>query len=119
MAKNSNYETNDDLEDKKPSVSASDFAVPVIDLTGVHKDALSRERVVEEIKDAAEKWGMFQVINHGVPLTVLEEIKDGVVRFHGDDPEVKKSYFSRDHTKTFDYFNSFEREDLSVGNWRD
>ncbi|KAL0697288.1 hypothetical protein Bca4012_053410 [Brassica carinata] len=101
------------------SLGKNDFSVPIIDFAGVHADALSRERVVEKIKDAAEKWGIFQVINHSVPLTVLEEIKDGVIRFHEEDPEVKKSYFSRDNTKTFNYFNSFEREDLSVGNWRD
>ncbi|XP_009111109.1 1-aminocyclopropane-1-carboxylate oxidase homolog 7-like [Brassica rapa] len=120
MAKNSNDdETKDGLDNKKPFVSASDFSVPIIDFAGVHADALSREGIVEKIKDAAEKWGMFQVINHGVPLTVLEEIKDRVIRFHEEDTEVKKSYFSRDYTKTFNYFNSFEREDLSVGNWRD
>ena len=120
MAKNPNDdETKDGLDNKKPFVSASDFSVPIIDFSGVHADALSRERMVEKIKDAAEKWGMFQVINHGVPLTVLEEIKDGVIRFHEEDPAVKKSYFSRDYTKTFNYFNSFELEDLSVGNLRD
>ncbi|KAF8081181.1 hypothetical protein N665_0902s0034 [Sinapis alba] len=107
VAKNSNDETKDAtgaLEDKKPFVSASEFSVPIIDLVGVHVDALSRGGIVEKIKDAAEKWGIFQVINHGDPLSVLEEIKDGVVRFHEEDPEVKKSYFSRDYTKTFNYF---------------
>lgn len=107
------------LDDKKPSVSASGFSVPVIDFAGVHVDAVSREGVVEKIKDAAEKWGIFQVINHGVPSSVLEEIKDGVVRFHEEDPEVKKSYFSLDFTKTFIYHNNFELYSSSSGNWRD
>ncbi|CAH8300748.1 unnamed protein product [Eruca vesicaria subsp. sativa] len=119
MAKNSNDETKDNLDGKKPSDSASDISVPIIDFTGVHEGSLSRERVVGKIKDAAEKWGIFQLINHDIPLTVLEEIKDGVVRFHEEDPEVKKSYFSPDNTKTFNYLNSFEREDVSVGNLRD
>lgn len=107
------------LEDKKPSVYASVFSVPIIDLASVHVDATSRERIAEMIKDAAEKWGIFQVINHGIPLSVLEEIKGEVVMFHEQDPEVKKSYFSRDFTKTFNYHNSFERYSSSVGNWRD
>ncbi|KAJ4872072.1 1-aminocyclopropane-1-carboxylate oxidase-like protein 7 [Raphanus sativus] len=100
-------------DDKEPSVSASGLAVPIIDF------AMPREGIVEKIKEAAEKWGMFQVINHGVPSSVLEEIKDGVVRFHDEDPEVKKTYFSRDFAKTFIYHNNFELYSSSAGNWRD
>jgi len=103
----------DALDDKKPT---SDFAIPIIDFAGVHK---SREAVVEKIKAAAENWGIFQVINHGVPLSVLEEIQNGVVRFHEEDPEVKKSFFSLDLTKTFIYHNNFELYSSSAGNWRD
>ena len=66
------------LSDKKPSLSSSDLAIPIIDFADVH---VSRPRVVEKIKDAAEKWGFFQVVNHGVPLSVLEEMRDGVRRF--------------------------------------
>ncbi|KAG2332650.1 hypothetical protein Bca52824_003830 [Brassica carinata] len=89
------------LEDKKPPASASDFAIPIIDFTGLCSDAASRECVVKKIKDAAEKWGFFQVINHDVPLSVLEEIKDGVRRFHEEDVEVKKSYFSANCPRDF------------------
>ncbi|VVB16603.1 unnamed protein product [Arabis nemorensis] len=62
-----------------------------------------------------------QVINHGVPLNVLEEIKDGVRRFHEEDPEVKKSYFSRDSAKKkFDYNSNFDLYSSSPSvNWRD
>ncbi|KAL1223735.1 1-aminocyclopropane-1-carboxylate oxidase-like protein 7 [Cardamine amara subsp. amara] len=107
------------VADKKSSVFASDFAIPIIDFACVLQDAVSRESVVEKIKDAAENWGFFQVINHGVPLSVLEEIKNGVVRFHDEDPEVKKSYHSRDFAKTFIYHNNFELYSSSAGDWRD
>ncbi|VVA89936.1 unnamed protein product [Arabis nemorensis] len=104
------------LSDKKPSVSSSSLAIPIIDFADL---AASREFVVEKVKDASEKWGFFQVINHGVPLSVLEEIKDAVVRFHDEDPEVKNSYFSRDFSKTFIYHNNFELYSSKNGNWRD
>ncbi|CAH8391821.1 unnamed protein product [Eruca vesicaria subsp. sativa] len=106
-------------DDKKPPVSASEFSIPIIDFTGVKKDAASREAVVKKVKDAAEKWGFFQVINHGVPLTVLEEIKDGVCRFHEEDIEVKKSYFSRDFSEKFVYHSNFNLYSSASLNWRD
>uniref|UniRef100_A0A1J3GZJ6 1-aminocyclopropane-1-carboxylate oxidase-like protein 6 n=3 Tax=Noccaea caerulescens TaxID=107243 RepID=A0A1J3GZJ6_NOCCA len=107
------------LADNKHFVSASDFAIPIIDFSGVHVDAASRKGVVEKIKDASENWGFFQVINHGVPLSVLEDIKDGVVRFHEQDLEVKKSYFTRETTKKFVYNSNFDLYSPSCVNWRD
>ncbi|KFK42777.1 hypothetical protein AALP_AA1G038100 [Arabis alpina] len=95
-------------------IPTSGFALPIIDLSA------PRELVVEKVKDAVEKWGFFQVINHGVPLSILEDVKDGVVRFHDEDPEVKKSYFTQDLTKKFIYHNNFELFSSSKsGNWRD
>ncbi|KAF3492853.1 hypothetical protein DY000_02051863 [Brassica cretica] len=105
------------LSDKKPSVSASDPTIPIIDFADVH---VSRERIVEKIKDAAGNWGFFQVINYGVPLNVLEEIQEGVRRFFEQDLEVKKSYFTRDAAKRFVYNSNFDlySSSLCVG-WRD
>ncbi|VYS70875.1 unnamed protein product [Arabidopsis thaliana] len=66
----------DTLPDKKHSVS--DLEIPTIDFASVNVDTPSREAIVEKVKYAVENCGFFQVINHGVPLNVLEEIKDGV-----------------------------------------
>ncbi|XP_010443716.1 PREDICTED: 1-aminocyclopropane-1-carboxylate oxidase homolog 12 isoform X2 [Camelina sativa] len=111
----------DALTDKKPSVSISDLEIPIIDFASVHVDKTSREAVVEKVRSAAETWGFFQVVNHGVPLNVLEEIKDAVRRFHEDDPEVKKLYFSRDAAKKKFFYNSnFDLYSSSSSvNWRD
>ncbi|CAN8301285.1 unnamed protein product [Cochlearia groenlandica] len=106
---------------KKPSPSVSDLEIPTIDFSSVHVDTSSREAIVEKVKYAAENWGFFQVINHGMPLKVLEEIVDGCLRFHEDDPEVKKSYFSRDFNKNkFVYNSNFDLYSASPSvNWRD
>ncbi|XP_071722573.1 gibberellin 3-beta-dioxygenase 1-like [Rutidosis leptorrhynchoides] len=39
--------------------------VPVIDLAG--------PRAIELIRSACEKWGVFRVINHGIPLDLLDQ----------------------------------------------
>ncbi|CAN8295661.1 unnamed protein product [Cochlearia groenlandica] len=107
------------LHDKKPPVSSSEFAIPIIDFSSLHVDATSRQGIVEKIRDAAGKWGFFQVINHGVPLKVLEEVKEGVQKFHEEDLEVKKPYFSRDFSKKFVYHSNFNLYNSSTINWRD
>ncbi|KAL1208502.1 1-aminocyclopropane-1-carboxylate oxidase-like protein 11 [Cardamine amara subsp. amara] len=112
----------DSLPDKKHSVSVSDLEIPTIDFATVHVDTASREAIVEKVRYAAENWGFFQVINHGVPLNVLEEIKDGVRRFHEEaDPEIKKSYYSLDFTKNkFVYSSNFDLYSSSPSlTWRD
>ncbi|CAN1806360.1 1-aminocyclopropane-1-carboxylate oxidase homolog 1 [Linum perenne] len=73
----------------------NDFVFPVIDI-GEGQD---RKLVVERIREASEKWGFFQVVNHGIAESVLEEMKSGVQRFHEQDLEIKKQFFTRDPTK--------------------
>ncbi|CAK7334846.1 unnamed protein product [Dovyalis caffra] len=51
-----------------PSIDPLDHeAVPIIDLTHPHALTLARK--------ASENWGMFQVINHGIPIHLLQELE--------------------------------------------
>ncbi|MCE3052041.1 hypothetical protein HAX54_051447 [Datura stramonium] len=71
--------------------------VPVVDLSGIEVED-RRKKIVDEIREASEKWGLFQLINHGVPPSVLEGMIDGARKFHEQDVEVKKEYYSPDPT---------------------
>ncbi|XP_022151816.1 1-aminocyclopropane-1-carboxylate oxidase homolog 1-like [Momordica charantia] len=93
--------------------------IPVIDLHHVDKDPLQREIAVERVREASEKLGFFQLINHGIPVSILEEMKDAVRRFHEQDTEVKKQYYTRDPTKPLIYNSNFDLYSAATANWRD
>ncbi|EOA39286.1 hypothetical protein CARUB_v10012295mg [Capsella rubella] len=94
--------------------------IPTIDLRGrVFEDVISRKNAVEGIKEAAAKWGFFQVINHGVSLDLLERMKEGVRNFHEQSPEVRKDFYTRDFSRRFMYLSNFDLFSSPAANWRD
>ncbi|XP_028127286.1 1-aminocyclopropane-1-carboxylate oxidase homolog [Camellia sinensis] len=95
------------------------FNFPIIDLTGIDKDPIPRREVVDEIREAVENWGFFQVVNHGVPESVLEEMKKGVHRFYEQDSEVRKEWYTRDVKKAAVYNSNFDLFSALAANWRD
>ncbi|CAL1377541.1 unnamed protein product [Linum trigynum] len=111
------------LLDHRPSVSAGDpnFTFPVIDLEseGVRSDPDKRNRIVERIRDASSNWGFFQVVNHGIPETLLDEMKAGVHKFHDQTVELKKQFYGRDPTKKVYYNSNFDLFDAPAASWRD
>ncbi|KAK3043442.1 hypothetical protein RJ639_002021 [Escallonia herrerae] len=83
------------LDGVKPDTGGSEFRVPVVDLG----DQTHHREVVEEVRRASETCGFFQVVNHGIPVGVMEEMLQGLRRFYGQDAEVKKQYYTRDVTR--------------------
>ncbi|CAN1279539.1 1-aminocyclopropane-1-carboxylate oxidase homolog 1 [Linum perenne] len=92
----------------RPTAAADDpnFVLPIIDLKGLSHDLEKRKQIVEQ-------WGFFHLVNHGIPDSLLQEMKAGVGRFHELDVEQKKQFFERDDpTKKIVYNTAFT-------NWRD
>ncbi|KAJ1395811.1 Oxoglutarate/iron-dependent dioxygenase [Sesbania bispinosa] len=104
---------------KASNLGNTEHIIPVIDLANVSKDPSIRQEIVSRIREASETWGFFQVVNHGIPLTVLEEIKNGVRRFYEQDTEVKKELYSHDQMRPFMYNSNFDLYSSPALNWRD
>lgn len=74
---------------------------------------------MDEIRVSADEWGFFQVINHGIPLSVLEEMIDSTRRFHDQDAEVKKELYSRDPMIKFRWETNYDFYLSRSANWID
>ncbi|KAL5542201.1 hypothetical protein UlMin_009911 [Ulmus minor] len=95
------------------------LSIPVIDLKDLPEDSIPRKEIVERVREAYEKWGFFQIVNHGIPVNVLEEMKNGVLKFFEQEDEIKKEFYTRDVSRKFVYNSNFDLFLASAANWRD
>ncbi|KAL8525147.1 hypothetical protein ACS0TY_014678 [Phlomoides rotata] len=98
--------------------SHSDLQVPVIDLGGIGGEDY-RRKIVGEVKRASKDWGFFVVVNHGIPVDVLDGMLDGVGRFHEQDIEAKKQFHSRGRIQKVKYASNVDLYRSRAANWRD
>ncbi|KAI5675101.1 hypothetical protein M9H77_06051 [Catharanthus roseus] len=103
-------------KDREPKFKKN---IPVIDLDGISTNSEIRREIVEKIREASEKWGFFQIVNHGIPQQVMDDMIDGIRRFHEQDNEIKKQFYTRDRTKSFRYTSNFVLNPKIACNWRD
>ncbi|PON33327.1 Oxoglutarate/iron-dependent dioxygenase [Parasponia andersonii] len=112
--------SDNDIENGSRSVFGdAKLRVPVIDLGGITKDSFRRREIIDSVREASENGGVFQVINHGIPQTVMEEMIDGVRRFHEQDTEVKKAFYTRDINKPLVYNTNNNLYSSKSADWRD
>lgn len=91
---------------------------PVIDLSEFHTNSL--ERIRYEVGQACREWGVFQVINHGVPTRLLEEMKDVGLKFFECPLEEKLQYACKSGSAASEGYGSrmLVKED-QILDWRD
>ncbi|OMO63683.1 hypothetical protein COLO4_32240, partial [Corchorus olitorius] len=89
--------------------------IPEIDFQGFESEPI-RTKIVDSIRDAAQTWGIFRMANHGVPVSIMENMLDGVRRFHEQPLEAKKAWYSRQERgqRIFD-----RNTNVKVAAWRD
>ncbi|XP_074267346.1 protein LATERAL BRANCHING OXIDOREDUCTASE 1-like [Silene latifolia] len=83
----------------RPKLSKiEDDAIPIIDLSPIayldHVPVSVRDQkidnLVAEIGSACEKWGFFQVVNHGVPFETVKNLENAAVKFFGQSKDEKR-----------------------------
>ncbi|KAA8549651.1 hypothetical protein F0562_001331 [Nyssa sinensis] len=90
-------------------------SIPIIDMSN-----WDNPKVAESICDAAEKWGFFQIVNHGVPHEVLDNVKDATQRFFGLSAEEKRKYSKeQSSTNNVRFGTSFNVQEEKALEWKD
>ncbi|PHU06549.1 Flavonol synthase/flavanone 3-hydroxylase [Capsicum chinense] len=66
--------------------------VPVIDISDI--DA-NEEKIVKAITEASKEWGIFQVINHGIPDEVIGNLQKVGKEFFEQVPQEEKEWIAK------------------------
>ncbi|KAK2368889.1 hypothetical protein P8452_56771 [Trifolium repens] len=100
---------------KKDSKPCNMSPIDLSKLNGTEHD-----KVVDEIVRAAETLGFFQVVNHCVPLKLMESVKDSAHKFFNMPPEKKVVYRqSVSPSLKMRYQTSFAPDIENVLEWKD
>ncbi|KAL0419789.1 UNVERIFIED_CONTAM: 1-aminocyclopropane-1-carboxylate oxidase11 [Sesamum radiatum] len=108
------------LPDRANSRDALHVQIPVIDFQGVAGNGTRRMQIVDEIRKASETWGFFQIVNHGVPASVMDGILESTRRFHEQPEEAKTDLYSSDGRRNVRFYTiNGHLKKPEVASWRD
>ncbi|KAK4771471.1 hypothetical protein SAY87_032003 [Trapa incisa] len=94
-----------------------DAAIPVIDLQGLHGD--NHSQVIQQIGQACEEYGFFQIKNHGVAEELVGRMMGVAREFFKLPEEERLKNYSDDPKRTTRLSTSFNVRTEKVSNWRD
>ncbi|CAK9152454.1 unnamed protein product [Ilex paraguariensis] len=87
--------------------------IPIIDLSD------PRSTVVDQIHHSASILGFFQVINHGIPMKVMDHVLSSVKSFHELPKTTRMQYYCRDMSRGAGYFTNSNLYESKTAHWKD
>ena len=97
-------------EHERPDITT--YHGPVPDIPVVDLSDTDRDRVVKAITGAAQEWGIFQVLNHGIPVEVIKELQRVGKEFFELPQEEKEVYATVPDSGSFEGYGTKLQKDL-------
>jgi len=112
-------ETLSDLKSKRSTrlPDSESNLIPTIDLSGL-EDSNRRSAVVDKVGRACREFGFFQVVNHGVPLEVLDRTIGGIKGFHELPTEEKMRWYRREMGSGVSFLSNVDLFHSKAASWR-
>ncbi|XP_004299627.1 PREDICTED: 1-aminocyclopropane-1-carboxylate oxidase homolog [Fragaria vesca subsp. vesca] len=110
------------VKDPNDQADASDpeHSIPTIDFAHLtSSNPKLRADAIEKLGKACEEWGFFQVINHGVPESLMKSMIEACHKFFQLPEEEKKEFQSRKLLEPIKCGTSFNVAIDKVRLWRD
>ncbi|OMP00754.1 Oxoglutarate/iron-dependent dioxygenase [Corchorus olitorius] len=92
--------------------------LPIVDLSSLH-NASQRSQTLDNIQSACKELGFFQVVNHGIPLAVMNDALDAATEFFNLSLEEKMLLLSANVNAPVRYGTSLNHANDKVHFWRD
>ncbi|KAF3435680.1 hypothetical protein FNV43_RR22771 [Rhamnella rubrinervis] len=103
--------------DHRPNLKATelvDDGIPTIDLSALSEG--DTQELVSEIGHACQRWGFFQVVNHGIPSELLVKVEKMAKEFF-ELPADEKLKVKRDEVNSMGYHDSEHTK--NVRDWKE
>ncbi|KAG1366644.1 putative Flavonol synthase/flavanone 3-hydroxylase [Cocos nucifera] len=75
--------------------------IPVVDFAD-----LDRDRVVRAVVKSSQEWGIFHLVNHGIPVEVMKELQRVGKEFFELPQEEKEAYAMKLETETLEGYGT-------------
>ncbi|XP_050107528.1 2-oxoglutarate-dependent dioxygenase 19-like isoform X1 [Malus sylvestris] len=104
----------------KGDANDPEHSIPIIDFALLTSDSPDeRAQMIQKLGKACQDWGFFQVINHGVPESLMKEMIDACQRFFELPEEEKKEFHTKNLLDPIKCGTSFNVAIDKVRLWRD
>ncbi|XP_039145613.1 1-aminocyclopropane-1-carboxylate oxidase homolog 3-like [Dioscorea cayenensis subsp. rotundata] len=93
--------------------TSTHLSIPIFDLS------LPRPIAVDLIRSACQDWGFFQLINHGIPLSTIDNTISSVRSFHELPAAIRSQHYTRAPRGGVSYFSNMDLFYSAAANWKD